>query len=668
MKKLLLQTLSLFIVPALMSQANAQAPVKAILSGGTCTSSTLTGTLSSGFIDELKWYRDSALIEVRSRYDANATIVVGGNGTGTSLNNLYGPTGIYIYHGDLYIADLQRVTKWAPGATAGILVAGGNGKGRELNQLASPGDITVDKNGDLYISDYLTNSVRKWKPGANSGTIVAGGNGYGSAANQIAGPQSICIDRFGNLYVSDRWNNRVQKWTPGATTGITVAGGNGRGPAANQLYEPSGIAVDYAGNVYVADGYNYRVQKWAPGATTGVTVAGGNGQGIDANQLTGPGELSVDSAGAVYVVDGGIRIQKWAPGASYGITVAGSRGYPTDPNQADKISSGSSLFVDPDGQIYISEMLDNRVKKFKPTQFNNAQLFNTVPGTYTVAITSDSGKTYTSQALKVIAPPAYPAEVEGPDEASRLAIVQYEVKAPSPDAAYTWTIPADATILSGQGTYLLTVKWGYNGGEISVTASNACDTTETNVKYISVSCTSADAPPYPALIGGPTTVNRQDTVSFNVQGSTPGTGYTWNVPPDVSIISGQGTDKLTVTWGNNSGDITVTAYNSCAISNPGTKSVTVPPIPQSDDNLTAVAVYPNPTTNTTSVAFTTEKTATYELTVINMAGKTLLRQKGRALFGSNKANLDLSGFSKGIYLLNIKYNNNITNVLKLSKQ
>jgi hypothetical protein len=44
-----------------------------------------------------------------------------------------------------------------------------------------------------------------------------------------------------------------------------------------------------------------------------------------------------------------------------------------------------------------------------------------------------------------------------------------------PDAtSYTWTVPAGATLLSGQGTSAIVVNFGNTGGSVCVTAKNAC--------------------------------------------------------------------------------------------------------------------------------------------------------------------------------------------------
>lgn len=47
--------------------------------------------------------------------------------------------------------------------------------------------------------------------------------------------------------------------------------------------------------------------------------------------------------------------------------------------------------------------------------------------------------------------------------------------APVPDAtSYTWTVPAGATIVSGQGTSAISVNYSISGGSVCVTANNTC--------------------------------------------------------------------------------------------------------------------------------------------------------------------------------------------------
>jgi sugar lactone lactonase YvrE len=233
----------------------------------------------------------------------SGTTVAGiGQAYATTLSD---PSGVYIdASGNLYIADAEnnRVQEWKAGVDSGITVAGGNGSGSSANQLNYPSGVFVDASHNIYVADEYNNRIQKWAPGATSGITVAGGSCCGGA-NNLYYPTSVYVDASGNIYIADLENERIQKWAPGATSGVTVAGGNGNGNAANQLSAPGGVFVDASNNIYVADGGNGRIQKWAPGAVSGVTVAGGNGFGTASNQLYEPQSVYVDAQNNVYVSD-----------------------------------------------------------------------------------------------------------------------------------------------------------------------------------------------------------------------------------------------------------------------------------------------------------------------------------------------------------------------------
>lgn len=311
-------------------------------------------------------------INNKTKWIQNGFTIAGGNGYEDQSNQLYRPYGIYIDDDDqsIYVADCynHRIVKWKFGAKKGQIIAGGNGRGNRIDQLDSPTDIIIDKktdsiiicdqgnrrivrlsrqnntngeiiisniscsrlaidrNGDLYITDYDMHEVRRWNikmtngkiiiigedgPETN-GILVAGGNGEGYEFNQFNGPNQISVDKEFSVYVTDWNNHRVMKWIKGAKEGITVAGGHGQGDDLSQLDHPVGLVVDQLGNVYVADSNNDRIVRWSPGSTEGIIVVGGNDCGTDPNQLNGPMNLSFDEQGNLYVVDClNHRIQKF---------------------------------------------------------------------------------------------------------------------------------------------------------------------------------------------------------------------------------------------------------------------------------------------------------------------------------------------------------------------
>ncbi|CAF1171789.1 unnamed protein product [Adineta steineri] len=157
-------------------------------------------------------------------------------------------------HGFLYVSDHNKnvVRRWKMGKynNKGIVVAGGNGRGNQLNQLNGPTFIFVDKDQSIYVSDRNNDRVIKWRKDAKEGRIVAGGNG-------------VIVDDFGQIYVAEYSNHRIMRWCEGKEEGEIVVGGNGEGNQSNQLNRPHGLSFDDEGNLYVADWLNYRIQKFA---------------------------------------------------------------------------------------------------------------------------------------------------------------------------------------------------------------------------------------------------------------------------------------------------------------------------------------------------------------------------------------------------------------------
>jgi sugar lactone lactonase YvrE len=298
----------------------------------------------------------SSLININTKWKQNGFTVVGENRQGNQLNQLSHPEGIYVDVDDqcIYIADTNnhRIVQWKCDAKKGEVVAGGNGKGNRMHQLNEPTSVIFDKknnffiisdpknkrvvrwsrqkdtnpqiiiskiaccglsmdnNGDLYVSDWQKNEVKRWKIGDKNGTIVAGGNRKGNNLNQLDGPTYIFVDQDHSVYVSDYYNHRVMKWVKGAKEGIIVAGGQGQGKSLSQLSHPEGVIVDHLGNVYVADSLNHRIMRWCSGSAEGNIVVSGNGQ--EPNQLYCPEGLSFDRQGNLYVVDWGHdRVQKF---------------------------------------------------------------------------------------------------------------------------------------------------------------------------------------------------------------------------------------------------------------------------------------------------------------------------------------------------------------------
>ncbi|MBK9356600.1 MAG: hypothetical protein IPN08_04275 [Bacteroidales bacterium] len=137
---------------------------------------------------------------------------------------------------------------------------------------------------------------------------------------------------------------------------------------------------------------------------------------------------------------------------------------------------------------------------------------------------------------------------------------------------YTWTVPADWAITGGQGTNSLTATVGTNNGNVTVVPSNVCG----NGTSRSLAVTVATLPAQPGAISPVTaSVCRNSTHNFMVMPPPPsGVTYTWAFP-GATVQSGQGTNVVSILFGNTSGTLTVTPSNACGNGTARTMDITV---------------------------------------------------------------------------------------------
>ncbi|CAF3792321.1 unnamed protein product, partial [Adineta steineri] len=198
----------------------------------------------------------------------NFSIVAGGNGRGDGLEHINSPGGIYIddEKQTIYIADTysHRIVEWKFGGKIGKIVAGGKGQGNEINQLNNPSDVTVDKKNDsLIICDHGNERVVQWsRQNQTSSEIII----------QNIKCNGVTIDDNGDLYVSEGETHSVKQFKQGEAKGTTVAGGNGFEEDPNQLHDPCYIYVDKQYSIYVSNKYA-RVIKWIKNAKEGIIIA-----------------------------------------------------------------------------------------------------------------------------------------------------------------------------------------------------------------------------------------------------------------------------------------------------------------------------------------------------------------------------------------------------------
>lgn len=188
-------------------------------------------------------------------------------------------------------------------------------------------------------------------------------------------PTGLCVDSANNIYVADAGNNRIRKITPAGVVS-TLAGGaqgylDGTGAAA-RFYDPFGPAVDAAGNVFVAEHFNHRIRKiTAAGVVT--TVAGsGAADFIDGTGLAAafnhPQGLALTAAGDLLVTDTDNNRIRRVTQAGVVTTFAGSGAgtHADGTGTAASFSFPYNVAFDADGNAYVGDQLNNRVRKMTP--------------------------------------------------------------------------------------------------------------------------------------------------------------------------------------------------------------------------------------------------------------------------------------------------------------
>jgi trimeric autotransporter adhesin len=301
------------------------------------------------------------------------------------------------------------ITTVAGNGQAGSAGDGGLATAAQLN---SPRDMVADSRGNIYILDTNNSRVRRVTSAgviqAYAGTGQAGFSGdNGPATSALLNyPLGLAIDSRDNLYIADTSNHRVRVVSPDGTittlTGSSIAGFSGDNqPASNGLLsQPSGLAVDSTGNLYIADTGNNRIRKVAPygnittvAGSAGAGFAGDNGPATQA-LLNTPRGVGVDGTNNVYIADTeNHRVRRVTPQGVI-TTVAGSDPARGDNGQAAlaRLFRPSGLAVDTQGNVYIADTLNHRVRRVNPQG-----VIVTLAGTGTPGNSGDDGPAVRAQ-------------------------------------------------------------------------------------------------------------------------------------------------------------------------------------------------------------------------------------------------------------------------------
>jgi streptogramin lyase len=215
------------------------------------------------------------------------------------------------------------------------------------------------------------------KVGAQVVTTLAGSTpGYFDGAGNVAQfyyPEGICsaLDASGDFYVSDTFNHKIRKITSaGVVTtlaGSTSGFADGIGLSA-RFSAPKGICIDAQGNLYIVDSNNHKIRKITQAGVV-TTLAGSNQGYIDgtgsAALFSSPSGICIDSDGNLYVTDSGNgRIRK-ITSAGVVTTIAGfsTPGYSDGTGSAARFNNPYGICINAIGDLYIADIANHRIRK-----------------------------------------------------------------------------------------------------------------------------------------------------------------------------------------------------------------------------------------------------------------------------------------------------------------
>lgn len=163
--------------------------------------------------------------------------------------------------------------------------------------------------------------------------------------------------------------------------------------------------------------------------------------------------------------------------------------------------------------------------------------------------------------ISVIDEPAPFPDIEGPFAICVDDVGTYSVDLPSdpPIISYQWSASSGGNIISGQGTPQISVQWDVNQFvTICLEVATRCEVSE-NCFFVFVE----DVPEAP-LISGPSTLCPGETVTLYTQEMNQGEDFHWNIPSNLTLISGQGTNEIELEWaGPGEAEVCLEVINQC---------------------------------------------------------------------------------------------------------
>lgn len=347
-------------------------------------------------------------------------------------------------------------------------------------------------------------------------------------AGPIGGPAAVCQNGTGYVYsVGPITNATSYQWT--LPTGGTITAG-----AGTNTITVSYSAVAVSGNVTVAG-----VGVCGPGTPSSLAVTVNP---MPTPAIAGPASACANSTGNNYTTSAGLATYAWT--VSAGGTIASGQG--TNSINVTWTTTGAQSV----GLTATNSFGCTGAAAAYPVTVN-ARPAPTITGP-TAMCASTSGHVYTTQAGMT---------------------------------GYVWTVSAGGTITAGAGTNAITVSWSTSGAKtVSVNYANAAGCTAVTPASLNVTVNPLPVPTIGS--GNNPCVGSTGNMYYTEAGMT---NYVWTISTGGTIVSGQGSNAINVTWnavGAQTVGVSYTNTFNCNPTTPTVLQVFVSPMPNAAGTIT----------------------------------------------------------------------------------
>lgn len=311
--------------------------------------------------------------------------------------------------GRLYVADAQNhrirmidemgiITTVAGTGEPGF---SGDGGPAVLARLRTPRGLTVLPDGSLVIADSANARLRQVgldgvvRTIAGTGEPGISGDGGPATAAKLFLPVSLAASPEG-IWMVEAFDARVRHIAAGSGVINSVPGTGQTGTGSS--VQASGVAIQDTGRLIVFEGPTRRVSVINSAGVVTQRLAGlgsepdsGEGQPATSVPLAGPIAATIGPEGSIYVAEAG-RHRVLRINADQTLTVVagtGVAGFGGDgaPGPTTALSDPGGLTFDPEGNLYIAESGNHRIRKLSP-----GGILTTFAGTGQAGGSGDGGR------------------------------------------------------------------------------------------------------------------------------------------------------------------------------------------------------------------------------------------------------------------------------------